>query len=203
MPEAGVLTGAATTLRLIIGWAFTALALLNLAMGLDSFTYGLFHAVLLLAGVTLLGLPRVGCRPGRIAWIAGSAVAVLGLVISALPKTKVNCCFSEYVTRHGFPFTMVARDPGGWHADGARIVIDLLFWALIGMLVLIAVGRLTPAPSSPSPPAPPHSEPPHFAPPDSASPTSAGPAPASPDGSRHAEERGTRTADGENVRGLP
>ncbi|MFF5079781.1 hypothetical protein ACFY36_22245 [Actinoplanes sp. NPDC000266] len=183
MPEAdpGLLAGAATTLRLIIGWAFTALALLNLAMGLDSFAYGLFHVVLLLAGVTLLGLQRVGGRPGRIAWIAGSAVAVLGLVVSTLPKSQVNCCSSEYGVTHGFPFTVLARDPGGWHADSVRTVYDLLFWALAGMLVLIAVARLTPAPAHPAPISP--SRP-----------------PATND---HAEERGTRTADDENVRGLP
>ncbi|XVV12012.1 hypothetical protein ACQP2X_45550 [Actinoplanes sp. CA-131856] len=186
MPEApvddpGPLAGAATTLRLIIGWAFTALALLNLAMGLDSFAYGLFHVVLLLAGVTLLGLQRVGCHPGRIARIAGSAVALLGLVISTLPEARVDCCSTEYEVRHGFPFTVLARDPGGWHADGTRIVIDLLFWALAGMLVLIAVARLTPAPSRPSP-APPARP---------------------PTANDHAEERGTRTADEENVRGLP
>src|SRR5689334_1900760 len=66
MPEdPGLLEGAATTLRLIVGWAFTALAVLNLAMGLDSVSYALFHGVLLIAGLTLLGLPRVGRRPRR------------------------------------------------------------------------------------------------------------------------------------------
>ncbi|MEU8814541.1 hypothetical protein [Actinoplanes sp. NPDC048796] len=193
MPEApvddpGLLAGAATTLRLIIGWAFTALALLNLAMGVDSFTYGLFHAVLLLAGLTLLGLQRVGCRPGRTAWVAGASVAVLGLVISTLPTVKVNCCSSRYGVTHGFPYTVVARDPGGWHADGARIVIDLLFWALAGMLVLVVAGRLRPAPArSTTRPA-----------------TRPGPArPAGRTSADHAEQRGTRTADDENVRGLP
>ncbi|SNY06179.1 hypothetical protein [Paractinoplanes atraurantiacus] len=200
MPEApvddpGLLAGAATTLRLIIGWAFTALALLNLAMGLDSFAYGLFHGVLLLAGLTLLGLQRVGRRPGRTAWVAGAAVAVLGLVISTLPQSQVNCCSSEYGVRHGFPFTMWARDPGGWHADGARIAVALLFWALIGMLVLIAVARLTPSrPSSAAPGRPSSAAP--------GRPSSAATAPPSKAGN-HAEERGTRTADDENVRGLP
>ncbi|GAA0507808.1 hypothetical protein Ade02nite_49860 [Paractinoplanes deccanensis] len=186
MPEApaddpGISASAVTTLRLIAGWAFVGLALLNLAMGLDSFPYVAFHLVLLLAGLAMLGLQRVGRRPRRAAWLTGGAVAALGLVVSALPEAAVDCCSREYSVRHGFPFTMIARNPGGWHADGARILIDVLFWALAGMLVLIAVARLTPAP--------------------------AGPAPARlaapPRRAEHAEERGTRTADDENVRGLP
>ncbi|MEV4344838.1 hypothetical protein AB0J83_10210 [Actinoplanes sp. NPDC049596] len=182
MPEdPGLLEGAATTLRLIVGWAFTALAVLNLAMGLDSVSYALFHGVLLIAGLTLLGLPRVGRRPRRAAWLAGSAVAVLGLVVSTVPTAAVACCSPAYAVRHGFPFTMLARDPGGWHADGGRIVIDLLFWALVGLLVLIAVARLTPAPTGPAP----------------------APAHRPPGTGHHGEDRGLRTTDEENVRGLP
>jgi hypothetical protein len=197
MPEApvdepGLLVSAVTTVRLIAGWAFTALAVLNLLMGLDSVPYVTFHVVMLVAGFALLALPHVGRRPRGFAWATGAGVAVLGLVISTVPAAAVECCSADYSVRHGFPFTMLARNPGGaWHTDGVRIIADVLFWLMAGLIVLIAAARLTPAS--------PVAEPKHFQDPaPGPSRKSAPPGPGS-----HAEERGTRAVDDENVRGLP
>jgi hypothetical protein len=120
-------------------------------------------------------------QPGRIAWLAGGAVTLLGFVISALPRTSTAiCCLSDYDKRHGFPFTLLAERSGHWHLDGGRAVADLVFWACIGMFVLLAVTAATPSPV--------------------AVPTAV-PAPPVSTG-RHAEPR-AEAVDEENVRGLP
>ena len=183
--EPGLLASSVTTLRLIAGWACVALGVLNLAMGLTSFGYVVFHVVVLIAGLLLLGVGRHG-RSRTVARLIAGAVAGLGLVGTALPATAVECCSRGYAVRHGFPFTMLARDPGGWRLDAARTVADLIFWACVGTVVLALVARLTPARPAPVDP---------------------GPAPAAPapGGGTHAEQRAaaTRAAHDENVGGLP
>ncbi|WP_127498049.1 hypothetical protein [Actinoplanes solisilvae] len=149
--DPGFLVSAATTLRLILGWAFVALAGLDLAMGLDGVAYVMFHVVVLLTGLVLLGADRVGRRPSRFAWLAGASVAGAGLVVSAIPVLLVECCSSGYAVRHGFPFTMLARDPGGWRFDLYRTVVDLLFWLCAGLLVTVVVARVKPPRDKPAP----------------------------------------------------
>ena len=193
MPEAladepGLLASSLTTLRLIAGWAGVALGVLDLAMGLHTFAYVVFHVVLLIAGMLLLGLGRTGRRPGRTAWLAGGLVAGVGLVGTAVPAIAVECCARGYAVRHGFPFTMLARDPGGWWLDGARTLADLVFWTCAGLLVLVAVTRLTSARPAPAP-----------------APSAARPAAPATGDATHAEQRSAtaRVADEENVGGLP
>ncbi len=187
--EPGLLASTVTTLRLIVGWALIALGVLNLAMGLATVAYTVFHVVLLFTGLLLLGLGRVGRRPGRITLLAGGLVAVLGLVISAIPALTVECCARGYAVRHGYPFTMLARDPGSWHLDAGQAVADLLFWACAGTIVAVVVAHLVPA--APAEPTRPATAPRHNA---------------------HAEgrvareqdrPREARAADDENVGGLP
>jgi hypothetical protein len=183
MPEAspddpGLLTSSATTLRLIVGWACFALGVLDLALGVFPASYVVFHLGLVVAGLLLLGLGRFGCRPGRIAWLAGGLVVVLGLIISALPTVSVECCSPDYASRHGLPFTILAHNSAGWHFDVRRLVADLVFWLCCGLVVLAVIARLRPIrPAASSPrPAP---------------------------GASHAEDRRAHAADDENVRGLP
>ena len=147
--DPGFLVSAATTLRLILGWAFVALGLLDLAMGLDGVAYVLFHVLLVITGLVLLGGGRAGRRPSRFARLAGAFVAGGGLVVSAIPELLVECCSRAYSDRHGFPFTMLARDPGGWRFDLHRSIADLLFWGCAGLLVTVVVGRVRPAPEQP------------------------------------------------------
>jgi hypothetical protein len=156
--EPGFLASSVTTLRLICGWAATALALLNLSMGTDTgsgttdASYLLFHAVLLLTGLVLLGWRRVRRVPGLAGALAGGLVAGLGLVLSTVPSTSVVCCLSEFPVRHGFPFTMFAKGSGGWQTDGLRLIADVFFWAGAGFLVLVVVSLLRGSRSSASPP---------------------------------------------------
>ncbi|MCO8272380.1 hypothetical protein M1L60_17435 [Actinoplanes sp. TRM 88003] len=151
MPEAaedeelGFVASAAATLRLILGWALVALGLLNLAMGLTDGPYVVFHAVLLVTGLLLLSAGRSLGPVSRLAWLAGGLTAGLGLVVSAVPALTVACCSRGYAVRHGFPFTMLARDPGGWRFDLVRTLADLLFWLCAGLIVLVAAARLRPA----------------------------------------------------------
>lgn len=151
MPEAaeddepGFLASAGTTLRLIVGWAFVALGVLDLAMGLTDASYVAFHVVLLVTGLLLLGASRVEGWTSRLAWLIGGLVAVLGLALSTVPPLTVACCSRGYAVRHGFPFTMLARDPGGWRFDLARSLADLLFWLCAGLIVMAAAARFLPA----------------------------------------------------------
>ena len=134
---------ARTTLRLLVGWSCAALGVLDLAMGLTDPRYVLFHGVLLAGGILLLALGLLPRRPTRPAYLAGAAVTVLGLVVSALPRTSpAFCCLGDHPRRHGFPFTMLAEGAGFdlWHA-----FIDLVFWACVGLFALVAGTLIAPA----------------------------------------------------------
>ncbi|MBM2622563.1 hypothetical protein JIG36_44380 [Actinoplanes sp. LDG1-06] len=195
--EPGPLASSVATLRLIAGWACVALAVLNLAMGISPATYAAFHLMLLVTGLLLLGTGRIAKPPSRFAVAAGGAVAALGLIGTAIPVLAVECCSRGYAVRHGFPFTMLARDPGDWRFDLGRTVADLVFWLCAGLIVMLVVAQARPAaprtgPSTWSGPAtPPRGTVGH------AESRSAG---------RHARpdpDTKGRTADGENVGGLP
>lgn len=141
--EPGFLEASVATLRLMAGWAGVALAVLNLSMGLDSASYLVFHLVLLLAGLVLMGWGRLPLAAGRTAVLAGGLVATAGLVVSALPTTTAVCCLRELPERHGFPFTMLAGGAGDWHVAGRGVAADVVFWVCAGFLVsaVLAVTR--------------------------------------------------------------
>jgi hypothetical protein len=181
--DAGLVASSLSMLRLIAGWACSGLGLLNLAMGIDTRpgttdgSYLLFHAVLLITGAALMGLGVLRKRPGPAAYAVGAAIAVLGPLLSALPRTTIVCCLLDRPSRHGFPFTALAGGSGRWHLAAVPVAADLLFWAFAGFLALLLVTLLRPARKVPSrQPAPSHAT--------------------------HAEQRAPAAAD-ENVGGLP
>lgn len=139
-----------STARLVLGWAFAALGILNLSMGVAGGGYLLFHVVLLVTAVALMGFGRIGRRPARIAWPAAGAVTLLGLVLSTLPSLDAGCCLRDRAGRHGFPFTMYATG-GGWRVDAVLLVSDLVFWSSVGFLVLTALTLLRRSPHEPPP----------------------------------------------------
>jgi hypothetical protein len=139
-----------TTARLVLGWAFAAIGVLNLSMGAAGSEYLLFHVVLLVTAVPLMGFGRLRRRPTRAAWLAGGAVSLLGLVLSTLPATDADCCLRDRPDRHGFPFTMYATG-GGWRVDGVLLVSDLVFWSSAGFLVLTVITLLLRRPAEPPP----------------------------------------------------
>ena len=163
--------------RLLIGWCCSALGALGLLMGFGDAHYVLYQSVLLLGGLALLAFRPMVRRPRPIAYVAGGAVAMLGLVISTLPGDShaVCCHLSGYAHPHGFPLAFLASG----HFDRWRAFADLLFWLLVGLFPLVALTQLWPAP----PPGPAPERP--FAP-----------------SSGHAERR-AEVADDENVGGLP
>jgi hypothetical protein len=123
-----------------------AIGVLNLLVELDrtsgtaDLPYLIFHAVLLVGGVLLLGLGWIGPNPGAVGYATGGTVAALGMIISAIPATTNVCCLTAFSARHGFPYTFMARDAGArWHLDSQHTLADLLFWGLCGLFALLAV----------------------------------------------------------------
>ncbi|MDY7089283.1 MAG: hypothetical protein SYR96_29770 [Actinomycetota bacterium] len=151
--EPGFLASTIATLRLIAGWACTALGVLNLAMGFRPASYATFHVVLVTTGLMLLAPGPAGRRrPPGPAVVAGGTVALVGLAATAAPALAVECCSGGYAVRHGFPFTMLARDPGGWQFDTVRTVADLVFWICAGLIVMLALTRVRPTTTRPAEP---------------------------------------------------
>jgi hypothetical protein len=181
--DPGLLASSLSMLRLVGGWAFSGLGLLGLSMGIDTRPgttdgpYLLFHAVLTITGAALMALGTLRKRPGRVAYAAGAAVALLGPVLTALPRTTIVCCLRDRPVRHGFPFTALAGGSGRWHLAAGAVAADVVFWLCAGFLALLLVTLLRPARRG----------------------TPAQAAPAHP---THAEQRAPAAAD-ENVGGLP
>lgn len=117
----GLIPSSLTMIRLLVAWAFIALGLLDLAMGLDDVPYVVFHVVLLGSGLVLLALGLLERRPRRPAYLAGLVVGAAGLAIGG---------------GQSFPFAM--SRPG--HA-----VSDVLFWGCAGLFAVLLATVLTPA----------------------------------------------------------
>ncbi|MGX6602421.1 hypothetical protein ACWKSP_09845 [Micromonosporaceae bacterium Da 78-11] len=187
--DGSLLTSATTVVRLIVGWAGTAIGVLNLGMGIDTGPgttdgpYLLFHLLLVIDGVLLLGLDRVlrDNRPGLLAVLAGAGLTLLGLLVSALPGNTFVCCMRGASERHGFPFALLGRDAGSWQFSLGHAIADLLFWACAGLIVAVLVTLVRPARKAPT-------------------------GQRSPGHRTHAEDRATpreRAVEDENVGGLP
>jgi hypothetical protein len=131
--DPGLLESTVTTVRLILGWACAAIGTLNLAMGAAGTSYLLFHVMLLVTALGLLGWGHFGRQPRRVTWSVAATVFGLGVAIStAFPRDD----------RHGLPFAMIAE---GGRLDGVLLGADLVFWACAGFLVLAVLTLLTPA----------------------------------------------------------
>jgi hypothetical protein len=194
--------------RLLAGWACTAVAVLDLSMGLEPSSYLVFHLVLLAGGLLLLGFGKLPKTPNPSGYGVISALAVLATVLAALPSTSATCCLRSLDVRHGYPLTLLAWDQGqSRHFAPAHAVADLVFWFLIGLLLLALVTQVRPgrrpAPDEAAAPARPDAvEPPVRIGEDAT-------APRGEDQPTHAEERAAAkdesaaVADDENVGGLP
>jgi hypothetical protein len=135
-----------SALRLIVGWFSVAIGVLNLLVELDRSdgqpdgAYVFFHFIVLVGGVLLVSLAWIGVKPGIAGYAAGAAVMVAGVVFGAIPANDTVCCMTAFSERHGYPFTIVARDVGSrWHVDSQHLVADLLFWGYLGLVVLLTV----------------------------------------------------------------
>jgi hypothetical protein len=156
----GLWTSFATALRLIIGWFCVTIGALNLIAEIDrppgtpDEPYLIFHAVWLVGGILLLALASIGPNPGPAGYVAGGLVAAAGMIVSAVPATTTVCCLSAFPVRHGYPFTFLARDVGAgrWHLDNQHALADLTFWALLGLIVLVAISLFRPTPETPETP---------------------------------------------------
>lgn len=152
-PEDGLWTSFGSALRLIVGWFSVTIGLLNLLVEADRTTgeadpaYLVFHAVLVVGGGVLLAAPWLGRDPGRAGYVTGGLVAAAGMIAGAVPVRNTVCCLSAFDERHGYPFSIAARDDAArWHVDSQHLIADLLFWGYAGLLALVVVAlvrRLT------------------------------------------------------------
>ncbi|MFC7527909.1 hypothetical protein [Actinoplanes sp. GCM10030250] len=110
---AGLWPSIPAVLRVMIGWFFTGIGILNLAVELDGGLtprYLVFHVVLLCGGLVLLTRQRL--KPGRAGWLVAGVVVVAG-------------------TASGRPYP---------HGSAQHLVINLIFWGCAGLLLLTVVG---------------------------------------------------------------
>lgn len=134
-----------TALRLIVGWFCIAIGVLNLIVEADRNTgrpdlpYFAFHTMLFIGGILLLSLTWLVERPGVAGYVAGGLVAAAGLLGTAVPVSNTVCCMWAFDVRHGWPFTLAARNDGRWHIDSQHLLADLLFWGYAGLIVLVVV----------------------------------------------------------------
>ncbi len=148
-PEDGLWTSFGSALRLIVGWFSVTIGLLNLLVEADRTTGGadpaylVFHAVLVVGGGVLLAAPWLGRGPGPAGYVTGGLVAAAGMIAGAVPVRNTVCCLSAFDERHGYPFSIAARDDAArWHVDSQHLIADLLFWGYAGLLALVAVALL-------------------------------------------------------------
>jgi len=135
----------AISARLIAGWACAAVAVLDLSMGLGPRPYLIFHAMLLAGGLLLLTMGNLPKKPSPIGYAVTAALALLALVLAALPRTSTVCCMRGLAIRHGYPLTVLAWDDGQKrHFAPGHAVADLVFWFLAGLIVLAAVTQALP-----------------------------------------------------------
>jgi hypothetical protein len=153
-------------LRLSVGWSCVTIGVLDLIAEIDrphgvpDGPYLIFHAVWLVGGLLLLALPSIRPNPGTAGYVAGGVLTAAGMIVSAVPATTTVCCLSAFPVRHGYPFIFLARnvgagDAGRWHVDGPHALADLVFWAFLGLMVLVAISLFRRAPETPAAPEPP------------------------------------------------
>jgi hypothetical protein len=124
--------------RLLAGWGFIAAAVLDLVTGFETGPYLVFHLVLLAGGLLLLQKPL---RPVNYAVI--TALAVLTVLVSAVPSNEQACCMRGLDVRHGYPLTAL-----GWnhrqaaHFAPAHTIADLAFWFLAWMTVSFLISTV-------------------------------------------------------------
>jgi hypothetical protein len=142
-----------TALRLIVGWFCIAIGVVNLLVEVDRVDgepdtgYFFFHTMLFVGGLVLLSLPWLGRSPGLPGYVAGGLVAAAGMVVSGIMVTSSQCCLTVFQVRHGWPFAFVARneatgEAGRWHIDSQHLLADLMFWAYVGLMVLVVIALL-------------------------------------------------------------
>jgi len=128
-----LLTGA----RLLCGWAFIAVGVLDLVTGFQTGSYLLFHLVLLAGGLLLLQKPL---RPRAYAAIA--VLALLSTFVAAWPRNEQACCLRGVEVRHGYPLTVLGWSHGRSAVVApAHVVADLAFWFLVWLTVSFVISK--------------------------------------------------------------
>lgn len=137
-PGASLWPSIPSVLRVMTGWFFLGIGLLNLAVEMDgglTGAYLIFHLVLAVSGALLLTRHRLS--PSRAGCLVAGTAALAGLILSTLPATT-RCCLAEHPGRHGFPFPFLGTGAGP-HVDAKYLVTDVIFWGCAGLLLLTAI----------------------------------------------------------------
>ncbi|OJF09660.1 hypothetical protein [Couchioplanes caeruleus] len=140
----GLWESVGTALRLLLGWSSVLIGVLDLVVELDrrqgtpDSAYLLFHGMLVVGGVLLISLASIAYRPSPAVSLVGGLVLGAGLLVSAVPADTATCCLDTFAQRHGYPFAIMARNPGGdWHVDGLHLAANVLFWGYAGLIALL------------------------------------------------------------------
>ncbi|MEV6599957.1 hypothetical protein AB0M36_24330 [Actinoplanes sp. NPDC051346] len=132
---------------------------LGLYLGTRSaFEYAARWNVLLCAGVVIIGgvivLARVRQRlpPSRKHWIAGTAVAVIGLLVSAFTPVSQTCCETVWIISLGLPLPWTTGHGDTWAqafdeawrgtsvSEPVSAIANVIFWGYAGMIATLGLG---------------------------------------------------------------
>lgn len=138
MGDGDMNTTLVTGTRLFCGCACIGVAVLDLVTGFQTGSYLIFHLVILAGGLLLLQRPL-----SPLGYAVAAVLAVLTVVVAALPASQEACCMRGLDVRHGYPLTVLGWDHRqAAHFAPAHTVADLVFWFLAWMTVSFFVSRL-------------------------------------------------------------
>jgi hypothetical protein len=146
-PVGAVLRGTLGAITLVGGLTWLLLNLHGPQVATDMLT----GAVLAAGGLVLLMPHRI--RLHRVTALVAGASALAGTAAGLLAGAAQTAAGYAYVAARGYPFHWVQRgaiadDPGtarrlaersDWQTDVPALLADMLFWAFIGLLVLVTV----------------------------------------------------------------
>jgi hypothetical protein len=148
VPLGAPLRAGAGALTLVAGLTWLLLNLQSPEPAVD-----VLVGVVLATGGLILLMPHRVQLPRR--WTAGTMAltALAGTAAGLVSAAEQECCMFAYATARGFPFRWIGRGAeavtpeaarnlaraADWRIDAISMTADLLFWAFVGLLAVVAV----------------------------------------------------------------